>query len=112
VNHYFFLNTRSSAELICTSLTVTKKSIRNWIIVAAITALYLVYVSQTAISCFIAKQAFVNNGQTQKTIFAAIFVSPLWGTFVDDICYYLMAQISDGLLVWNLLSFFLMLPGG
>lgn len=67
--------------------------------------LYLVYIGQTAISWAITKQAVLDHGQTQESIFTAIFLTPLWSSFVADITYYLMAEIADGLLVSNFKCF-------
>lgn len=48
---------------------------------------------------YFAKWVFVENGETRKTVFNAVFVVPNWLTLVNYINYFLTGSLADGLLV-------------
>ncbi|PPQ75477.1 hypothetical protein CVT26_015960 [Gymnopilus dilepis] len=82
-------------------ISLKQKSSQHGFVLPTISLLYLLYVAELSITWYQTQQAFVDNGDTRETVFTAAFFSTNWVTFVDDVIFFLMAGLADGLMIWR-----------
>ncbi|KAF8886623.1 hypothetical protein CPB84DRAFT_1850084 [Gymnopilus junonius] len=56
---------------------------------------------QEAGQWFLLRDAVVNQGATRKSIYVAIFTSPIWVSLLTSISIYSLAFLADTLLIWR-----------
>ncbi|KAF8880231.1 hypothetical protein CPB84DRAFT_1751475 [Gymnopilus junonius] len=65
---------------------LTKKESQQGFIIGTITLLYIVFVVEIGTQWESNKRAFINNGNSQTSVFIAVIAIPSWATPVTDIC--------------------------
>ena len=80
---------------------MSSKLSRSFVVITAITALYLLNVEQTAIQWFWINGFFGMAGQPKDVVFTYADAGPIWSYLVTNINGSLLATIADSLLVRN-----------
>lgn len=88
--------------------TVSSKASRSFVVISAITALYLLNLEQAAIQWFWINRFFGMAGQSESVVYTYANVGPIWSYLVTNINGSLLATVADSLLVriFTLWSFF------
>lgn len=86
---------------ILTGLIVTRKASQRRMIVAAITALYLLVALQVGLQWWLIEWQFIEHGDTRVDIFVSYFDPPVWFDLLERISMLAILVLSDGLLVSN-----------
>ena len=81
------------------TFTVSRKISHSFVVIAAITALYLLNVEQTAIQWFWLNGFFGMAGQPKDVAYTYANAGPIWSYLVTNINGSLLATIADSLLV-------------
>ncbi|KAF8160316.1 hypothetical protein BJ912DRAFT_1101230 [Pholiota molesta] len=80
---------------------LTRSASKRYIVPATITALFTCNLLFTAVSWYITKWQFVDNGDTRESVFISLFELPHWLNVASNIPYFLSFVLADGLLIWR-----------
>ncbi|KDR71341.1 hypothetical protein GALMADRAFT_144028 [Galerina marginata CBS 339.88] len=81
--------------------SLTSRAAQHRIVLATITALYLLTMIQFGLQWYNLNRQVVQNGDTRDTIFGSLFAAPAWYLIVGDISSFSMYVLTDGLLIWR-----------
>lgn len=84
---------------------VVKKGSRHYIVISAITAMYIITLVQSSVQWAEVKMDLVNDDASRATSFVASVIEPSWQTLLNDFCGLFTSALADGLLVSYSASF-------
>lgn len=80
-------------------MSVTRNASQRRLIVATITAIYVLSVVQLGFQWWGLNWEFITNGDSRDTVFFALVVTPTWFSALGFLCTLLVLILADGLLV-------------
>lgn len=99
----FYIYSKSPMYLYIIFITnwsvVSNRTSRSFLVLTAITMLYLLNVAQSVVQWILNADLLVLAGQPTGVIYVAAFSDPGWDILINNICTFMIPAFADGILV-------------